>query len=71
MTQDWSFHRALFKRTRDGNVTPVSRRNSFTVTSRSSGGKKAVDESNLRGRILSFKIVAKGNAGHILEKTHG
>ena len=46
MMQDCSFHNAIFKRTHDGNVTSVSRRNSFTVTSRSSGGKKAVDPSN-------------------------
>ena len=46
MMQDCSFHNALFKRTHDGNVTSVLRRNFFTVTIRSSGGKKAVDSSN-------------------------
>ena len=47
MMQDCSFHSALFKRMHDGDVNCIDwRRNSFTVTSRSSERKKAVDQTN-------------------------
>ena len=46
MMQGSSFHSTLFKRMHDGDIKSVSRRNSFTVTSRSSGRKKAVDQTN-------------------------